>query len=90
MNIYRLIPLMAAVLFAAPASAQVSSTEALGAFNAERSMYPGVGPLQWSPELATYAQSWANHLAEIDRAEHRQIRSDNPLAPGVTAGDRIH
>ena len=89
MNIYRLIPLMAAVLFAAPASAQVSSTEALGAFNAERSMYPGVGPLQWSPELATYAQSWANHLAEIDRAEHRQIRSDNPLAPGVTAGETI-
>jgi pathogenesis-related protein 1 len=89
MNIHRFIPLVGAVLFATPASAQVSSTEALAAFNAERAMYPGVGPLQWSPQLATYAQSWANHLAEIDRAEHRQLRSDNPLAPGQTAGETI-
>jgi pathogenesis-related protein 1 len=90
MNIYGLIPLAAAVLFAAPASAQqVSSTEALRAFNAERSMYPGVGPLQWSPELATYAQSWATHLAEIDRAIHRDIRTDNPVAPGQYAGETI-
>jgi uncharacterized protein YkwD len=89
MNIRGLIPLVGAVLFATPASAQVSSTEALPLFNAERAMYPGVRPLQWSPELAMYAQDWAKFIAERDRAEHRQIRTDNPLMPGQWAGETI-
>ncbi len=32
----------------------------------------GVGPLKWSKELATYAQGWADHLAEAGcKMEHR-------------------
>ena len=32
----------------------------------------GVGPLQWSPVLATYAQAWAEHLASSGCApKHR-------------------
>jgi pathogenesis-related protein 1 len=85
---YRFIPFVGAVLFAAPAAAQVSSMEALQAFNAERAMYPGVGPLQWSPQLATFAQSWANHLAEIDRAEHRTDLLNNPMF-GLWTGETI-
>jgi pathogenesis-related protein 1 len=89
MNFYRLIPLVGAVLAAAPTSAQVSSTEALQAFNTERAMYPGVGPLQWSAQLAAYAQNWANHLAEIDRSIHHTTTTDNPHAPGQWAGETI-
>jgi pathogenesis-related protein 1 len=87
MNIRRFIPLVGAVLFAAPASAQVSSTEALAAFNAERAMYPGVGPLQWSPQLATYSQNWADRSAERDTLMHRPDTYDNPLAPGQWVGE---
>ncbi len=32
----------------------------------------GVPPLQWSPQLAAYAQEWANHLAATRQFEHRQ------------------
>lgn len=36
----------------------------------------GVGPLRWSPTLATYAQQWTDHLASascrmVHRTEHR-------------------
>lgn len=31
----------------------------------------GSPPLQWSTELAGYAQSWANHLASACKPEHR-------------------
>jgi pathogenesis-related protein 1 len=91
MKIRRFIPLLGAVLFAAPASAQVSSTEALTAFNAERAMYPGVGPLKWSDKLATFAQSWADRLAEKDTPMHRPNTDlyENPLAPGQWVGETI-
>jgi pathogenesis-related protein 1 len=39
--------------------------------NAERSSV-GVPPLKWSPELATYAQKWADHLASTGTTpQHR-------------------
>jgi uncharacterized protein YkwD len=31
-----------------------------------------VAPLRWSPQLATYAQQWANRLAATGKFEHRQ------------------
>jgi uncharacterized protein YkwD len=31
----------------------------------------GVAPLQWSPQLANYAQEWANHLASTGQFDHR-------------------
>src|SRR5690348_11932670 len=63
MQSYRLIAILAVVLFGAPAAAQLSPADIfLDAHNAERQNYP-VSPLQWSPELAGYAQQWANELA---------------------------
>lgn len=32
----------------------------------------GVSPLQWSPDLANYAQEWANKLLRENKFEHRQ------------------
>jgi uncharacterized protein YkwD len=31
----------------------------------------GVGPLVWSPQLATYAQAWADEIARTGVFEHR-------------------
>ena len=90
------IPMLIAGLFATPAFAQapvhdqgVSAQDTLAAHNAERQNYPGVGPLQWSPELEGYAQRWANRIATIDRGEHRELTTDNPLAPGQYVGENL-
>jgi len=32
----------------------------------------GVKPLRWSPQLATYAQQWANRMAASGKFEHRR------------------
>lgn len=53
----------------APAPSGLPS-EMLNAHNRWRQQV-GVPPLQWSNELADYAQAWANQLAEDDRFEHR-------------------
>jgi pathogenesis-related protein 1 len=90
MKIQFLVPLAAtALLAAAPAVAQISPTDTLAAHNAERQNYPGVGPLQWSTDLAQYAQAWAEYIAARDLAEHRQYTTDNPVAPGQYAGENI-
>lgn len=31
----------------------------------------GVGPLTWDPTIATFAQQWADHLAQTSKFEHR-------------------
>jgi pathogenesis-related protein 1 len=90
MNTYRSIPILAAVLFAAPAAAQVAQVETLNAHNTERRNYPGVAPLQWSPELEQYAQAWANEIAARNSLEHRPNRLDNPVAPGEYVGENIY
>lgn len=41
------------------------------AHNAWRKRY-GVPALSWSPQLAAYAQEWANNLLKTDRFEHRK------------------
>jgi pathogenesis-related protein 1 len=64
----------------------------LEAHNRERQIYRDVGPLQWSPELAQYAQTWAQTLANRDlrQGEHRQNYNDNPFRPGEWLGENIH
>ena len=61
-----------AALFAAattPAFASGLSDQVLAVHNAERAAV-GVAPLAWNDNLAAGAQSWADHLASIDRLEH--------------------
>jgi len=96
MTVRRFVPMLTIGLFTTPAFAQapvlnqgVSAQDTLAAHNAERAKYPGVGPLQWSTELAQYAQTWTNRLATLDRGEHRQTTVDNPVAPGQYAGENI-
>lgn len=58
---------------------------ALQAHNAERTNTPGVGPLQWSPELAQFAAQWAQQMAASGNFNHRSgedLKNNNPLAPG--------
>jgi pathogenesis-related protein 1 len=61
----------------------------------------GVGPVEWSPQLAAFAQRWADELARTGRFEHRP--ADGEFAQkygenlaigfgggfGVTAGVRL-
>lgn len=44
--------------------------EMVAAHNQWRSRV-GVPPLRWSPQLASYAQKWANHLASTGQFSHR-------------------
>jgi virginiamycin B lyase len=78
-----------------PAGTEPSVAEqqqALEAHNRERQNYPGVGPLQLSPELAQYAQEWAQTLAnrDINWGDHRPNNArDNPFRPGEALGENI-
>jgi hypothetical protein len=69
--------------------------EMLQTHNRERQKYPGVGPLQWSPELARYAQEEAQRLAEmgydprVGGNPYRDSSNDNPLRPGEPLGENI-
>jgi uncharacterized protein YkwD len=92
MKIYRLIAVGVAMLFAAPALADmtpVEQQETLTAHNNERALYPGVSSLRWSPELALIAQEWAQSLADRDAFEHRPNIQNNPFKPGEYLGENI-
>jgi len=52
-------------------SSQAGVQQMLNAHNAWRSR-TGVPPLTWSPQLATFAQEWANKLAQENQFEHRK------------------
>lgn len=52
-------------------SSQAGIEQMVNAHNQWRSQV-GVRPLRWSPQLASYAQSWADRLAQNNRFEHRQ------------------
>lgn len=45
----------------------------------------GVGNVSWSPELASYAQEWADHLAKKGKFEHRPP-SDKKYGENLAAG----
>jgi uncharacterized protein YkwD len=52
---------------------KLSQDEAQNALDFHNKIRHDVGspPLQWSTELAGYAQAWANHLASACKLEHR-------------------
>lgn len=52
-------------------STQVGIQQMLDAHNQWRKRY-NVPALSWSPQLASYAQEWANRLLREDKFEHRQ------------------
>ena len=58
--------------------------------NRERQNYPGVGALQWSPELAQWAQEWAQSVANANVMTHRQDQRGNPFRPGEGLGENIY
>jgi pathogenesis-related protein 1 len=64
----------------------------LEAHNRERQNYPGVGPLQWSPELARWAQEWAEGRAKEGNINHRspQNQTTNPFKTGEYLGENIY
>lgn len=52
-------------------SSQAGIQQMLSAHNSWRKR-TGVPPLTWSPQLANYAQEWANKLARENKFEHRK------------------
>ena len=74
---------------APPAGLTAEQQQMLDAHNRERQNYPGVGPLQWSPELAQWAQEWAEGRAREGNINHRQDRTKNPFKPGEYVGENI-
>lgn len=62
-------------------SSQAGIDQMVDAHNQARSQV-GVAPLQWSPQLAAYAQEWANKLVQENRFEHRP---DSPYGENLTA-----
>jgi pathogenesis-related protein 1 len=56
-----------------PTGSSVSSAEAheLVEYHNRVRAEVGVPPVRWSPEVAAYAQQWADHLAERGDLEHR-------------------
>jgi uncharacterized protein YkwD len=62
----------------------------LDTHNRERQNYPGVGALQWSPELARWAQEWAQTVASRNTMTHRQDQRNNPFRPGEGLGENIY
>jgi pathogenesis-related protein 1 len=62
----------------------------LDAHNTERQKYPGVGALQWSTELESWAQDWAQTVASRGGTpSHRQDQRGNPFRPGEGLGENI-
>jgi pathogenesis-related protein 1 len=67
--------------------------ETLAAHNSERQNYSsyGVGPLQWSHELAWYAREWAQKLADEASMVHRPNNGrDNPFKSNEPVGENIY
>jgi len=62
-------------------SSQAGIDQMVDAHNQWRSQV-GVGPLRWSPQLANYAQSWADRLAQNNSFEHRQ---DSPYGENLAS-----
>lgn len=60
------------------------------AHNTERLTHPDVGALQWSAELASWAQEWAQTVAGQDMMFHRDDQRGNPFKPGEGLGENIY
>lgn len=62
-------PNVAAV--ATPSRVTVAEARELVAFHDAARREVGVGPVEWSPEVAAFAQQWADHIAATGKFEHR-------------------
>jgi len=51
-------------------------------YHNEKRAEVGVGPLQWSADLAAEAQAWAEHIAETGQFEHRPRQGANATRHG--------
>lgn len=61
------------------------------AHNTERLTHPDVGALQWSAELASWAQEWVQTVvAAQDLMVHREDQRGNPFKPGEGLGENIY
>ena len=68
----------------------VDQQQILDTHNRERQNYPGVGALQWSPELERFAQEWAQAVARGEQSGHRPDRQNNPFKPGEWVGENMY
>jgi len=68
----------------------VDQQQILDTHNRERQNYPGVGALQWSPELEQFAQEWAQAVARGEKSGHRPDRQNNPFKPGEGVGENMY
>jgi Tectonin domain/Cysteine-rich secretory protein family len=68
----------------------VDQQQILDTHNRERQNYPGVGALQWSPELERFAQEWAQAVARGEKSGHRPDRQNNPFKPGESVGENMY
>lgn len=61
-------------------ASRVTAAEAreLVAFHDAARHEVGVGPVEWSPEVAAFAQQWADHIAATGKFEHRPYASLPP------------
>ena len=69
----------------AVASAQADRAEFMRIHNQARAEV-GAPPLQWSNDLANFAQQWAEELARRDTMEHR---SNNPYGENLAYGSNV-
>jgi uncharacterized protein YkwD len=65
-----IVLVIASILAPSPSFADRFQDSILGQHNALRARH-GSAPLQWSQQLADFAQDWANTLAREDRMRHR-------------------
>lgn len=74
----------AAIPTAATSPSRITAAEAreLVAFHDAARYEVGVGPVEWSPEVAAFAQQWADHIAATGKFEHRPYAS-LPAAEGA-------
>jgi hypothetical protein len=76
---------------APPAGLTAEQQQMLDAHNRERANYPGVSALQWAPELAQWAQEWAQTLASKGGfGDHRPDQLNNPFRPRESLGENIY
>ncbi|MCE9607395.1 MAG: hypothetical protein K8U03_21120 [Planctomycetia bacterium] len=54
-----------------PSRLSAAESQTLVAFHDAARKEVGVGPVRWSPEVAAFAQQWADHIAATGKFEHR-------------------
>lgn len=77
-----------------PSRVTAAEARELVAFHDAARREVGVGPVEWSPEIAAFAQQWADHIAATGKFEHRPYESAPTTeaataAPPTDAADRL-